>query len=237
MRRKERTQRILADMQNAATRSGQMEKRTDPAQIPKSLRTKAFLSVKFFLFLFFFLEATFFFFLVFSFWYLEILVFSSLSGVCVSSGFFLPPLPPLPRSVRGDPCELVRQVSPFPSSLPSICHTVCFSFFSSLPHPQRVHGLSGPRAELSYSCTPPLQLRIIIWFHIPSPSVLKFSPSSSSSSLFLPPSVVAAAAPPRASVCIFGFRRLQRGASRGLRRGTERRRQSRRRIGRRDGFG
>lgn len=124
------------------------------------------------------------------------------------------PLPPLPRSVRRDPSELV---SPFPSSLPPICHTVCLFFFSSLPHPQWVHGLSSPRAELRYSCTPPLQLRIIIWFHTPSPSVLKFSPSSSSSSLFLPQSVVAAASPPRPSVCIFGFRRLQRGGG-GLRR-------------------
>lgn len=107
MRKKERKQRILAEMWNVRTREWKMEKRTDPAQIRKSLRTKAFLSVKFFLL---FLSNFFFFwssvFGIWRFWFFH------LCQVCVSllSSFF----PSLLGSVGRDPSELVKQVFPFP---------------------------------------------------------------------------------------------------------------------------
>lgn len=172
---------------------------TDPGQIrmQKSFWTKAFLSV--------FMS-----FLVFSFWYLEILVFIFLS-VFLFSHFFL-----RFGCNHTRPSKLVKQVFSF--CLPCLTHSL-----ASHPCPQRVHLFSPAdkkRGVRFLSATSPAKDHYLV----------SDSPPPFCSSLYPlhPPSLFASS--PHPSVYIFGFRRFQRG-------GGERERWNQRWIRQRDGFG
>lgn len=148
-------------------------------------------------------------FLVFSFWYLEILVFIFLS-VFLFSHFFL-----RFGCNHTRPSKLVKQVFSF--CLPCLTHSL-----ASHPCPQRVHLFSPAdkkRGVRFLSATSPAKDHYLV----------SDSPPPFCSSLYPlhPPSLFASSSHPSVS---FGFRRFQRG-------GGERERWNQRWIRQRDGFG
>lgn len=199
------TEQIFAEMENVKTRSG-MAKRTDPPQVRKSLRTKAFHSVKFFFSSFFFWSSVF---GIWKFWFFHRFQVS----VSLLASFSSPPsLPPshhssLARSAVNILSVLTKSFL-FPFFSLHVCRTVFF-FFSSLPSASSLtlQSKSGAQTLLDASFTAadyylvslslPLRSRVL--------SILLVLLA-----LAKPPSV-AAAASPHPSGCIFGFRRLRRG--------------------------
>lgn len=129
------TEQIFAEMENVKTRSG-MAKRTDPPQVRKSLRTKAFHSVKFFFLLFFFWSSVF---GIWKFWFFHRFQVSVSLLASFSSPPSLPPSLPsfLTRSFGREHSECVDQVFSFPLFFSSRLSHIFF--FSSRPCPQRVH--------------------------------------------------------------------------------------------------